>query len=47
MDMEEDFYNSETLSPKMIGNFMFSWIEKHIKLMDKDFGRFINDTIGI
>ena len=46
-NIEEDYYRYNKLSPNNITNFILSWLEEHIKGMDKDLGRYLNDVIGI
>jgi len=45
--LEDDFYNSNKMSPNNITDFILSWLEEHIKRMDKDFGRYLNEELGI
>ena len=46
-ELEERFYSLNNLSPNNINDFILSWLDGHIKGMDKDFGRYLNDVIGI
>ncbi len=47
MSFEEDYYNYKKMSPYSISEFISSWIEEHIKMMDREFGRYVNDRIDI
>lgn len=45
--MEEEYFNFNKLLPTKIIDFMASWLEDHIKEVDKEFGKYLNEVIGI
>lgn len=47
MGLEEDYYTDNQLSPNNISDIISSWIAGHIKMMDQDFGRYVNDISGV
>ncbi len=43
MGLEDDYYTDNQLSPNNISDIISSWIAGHIKMMDQEFGRYVND----
>lgn len=47
MGLEEEYYNYDKLSPNSISEFISSWIADHIKMMDQEFGRYVDELKDI
>lgn len=45
-ELEEELFSSGDLSPVNLIEFMSSWLDGHIRRMDKDFGNYLRLIVG-